>query len=177
VPNDTRAEITTLCGSTRFPTAHKLAMMHLTMMGRVVIPCGILGHADTPPGAQFLCDDGNELNEHKQELDSLHNEKILRSDGIFVVNVAGCVGDSTRREIQYAQDMGKKIEWMFPDAVPDWWMSTETAADTKGSDEDWSDPVSASEEPKVKVMSAMIGEPTYTFSRPTTGGDVRETMG
>lgn len=105
--------VTTLCGSTRFMDAHLLAMAHLSLAGRIVIPCGLYGHADSPMGAKYLTADGDPSVEEKQRLDELHLRKIDLSDGIFVVNVGGHIGDSTRKEITYAREQGKTIEYMF----------------------------------------------------------------
>lgn len=112
-----RPTVTTLCGSTRFPDAHFLAMAHLSMLGRIVIPLGLQGHADHPTGARFLTSDGDESTVEKKALDELHFRKIDLSDGIYVVNVAGYVGSSTRREIEYAEAHGKTVEFMFPEAA------------------------------------------------------------
>jgi hypothetical protein len=108
--------VTTLCGSTRFPEAFALANMHLSLRGRIVIGLGMMGHADDPRGAKFLTSDGDESTPGKQGLDQLHFRKIDISDGIFVVNVGGYIGSSTKREIAYAVKNGKTIEWMFPEA-------------------------------------------------------------
>jgi hypothetical protein len=110
--------IVTLCGSTRFPDAFALANAHLSMMGNLVISVGLCGHADEPRGARFLTSDGDESTPEKQRLDRLHYRKIDLADAIYVVNVGGYVGSSTRREIAYAQARGKAVEWMFPDAIP-----------------------------------------------------------
>lgn len=110
--------IITLCGSTRFPDAFALANAHLSMMGNLVISVGLHGHADEPRGARFLTSDGDEATPEKQGLDQLHFRKIDVADGIFVINVGGYVGSSTRREIEYARDHGKSVEWLFPDAIP-----------------------------------------------------------
>lgn len=121
----TKPLVTTLCGTTRFPDAFALANMHLSLQGRIVIGLGMLGHADEPRGALFLTSDGDETTPAKQSLDQLHYRKIDLSDGIYVVNVGGYVGSSTRREIAYAVDQGKTVEWMFPDAIPaDLWGHT-----------------------------------------------------
>lgn len=109
--------VTTLCGSTRFPDAFALANMHLSMMGRIVISVGLSGHADEPRGARFLTSDGDESTPEKQGLDQLHFRKIDLSDGIYVINVGGYVGSSTRREIEYAYETGKTVEWLFPDSA------------------------------------------------------------
>ncbi|MGG3810916.1 hypothetical protein ABEV34_04605 [Methylorubrum rhodesianum] len=109
-----RPLVFTLCGSTRFPDAFALANMHLTMLGRIVIGLGCFGHADQPTGARFLTSDGDESTPEKKHLDTLHFRKIDISDGIFVVNPGGYIGSSTKREIAYAQSLGKTVEWMFP---------------------------------------------------------------
>ena len=107
--------IFTLCGSSRFPAAHDIVNMHLTLLGHVVIPLGMYGHADQPTGARFLTSDGNEASEAKQHLDKIHLRKIDLADAIFVVNVGGYVGSSTRREIEYARTTGKDVQWLFPE--------------------------------------------------------------
>lgn len=113
----TRPIVTTLCGSTRFPDAFALANMHLSLQGRIVIGLGMLGHADEPRGARFLTSDADESTPEKQGLDQLHFRKIDLSDGIYVVNVGGYVGSSTKREIAYAEAHGKTVEWMFAPAA------------------------------------------------------------
>ncbi len=106
--------IYTLCGSSSFPEAFHLANMHLTMLGNVVISLGLFGHADQPTGAKFLTSDGNEATPEKQLLDKLHYRKIDLSDAILVINVGGYIGSSTKREIAYAESLGKQVEYMFP---------------------------------------------------------------
>jgi hypothetical protein len=106
-------KVYTLCGSSRFPQAFHLVNAHLSLMGHVVISLGLFGHADEPIGSRFLTSDGNENTEEKQRLDQLHFRKIDLSDAIFVVNVGGYVGSSTKREIEYALSKGKAVEWLF----------------------------------------------------------------
>lgn len=113
-----RPYVYTLCGSTRFPDAFALANMHLSTLGHIVIDLGMMGHANEPRGAGFLTSDGDGTTTVKQALDRLHLAKIDLSDAIYVVNVGGYVGDSTKREIAYARSRGKAVEWMFPDAIP-----------------------------------------------------------
>ena len=53
---------------------------------------------------------GNEPS--KEDLGALelaHYQKIDISDGIYVVNIGGYIGESVRREIEYAQLHGKEI--------------------------------------------------------------------
>jgi hypothetical protein len=111
--------IYTLCGSTRFPTAFALANMHLSLMGHIVISVGMFGHVDEPPGAKFMTSDGDESTVEKQRLDELHFRKIDKSDAIYVINVGGYVGNSTRREIAYAKGGGLTVQYMFLDAIPE----------------------------------------------------------
>ena len=45
-------------------------------------------------------------------LDDMHLRKIDMADEIFVVNVGGYIGESTRREIAYAEKIEKKINYL-----------------------------------------------------------------
>lgn len=42
-------------------------------------------------------------------LDSIHKKKIDISDAIYVVNIDGYIGDSTKNEIAYALKNGKEV--------------------------------------------------------------------
>jgi hypothetical protein len=44
----------------------------------------------------------------------MHKRKIDMADSIFVINVGGYIGDSTRSEIEYAKAHGKTIEYLEP---------------------------------------------------------------
>jgi hypothetical protein len=46
------------------------------------------------------------------KMDELHKRKIDLADEIFVVNVKGYIGKSTRSEIKYAKKLGKKITYL-----------------------------------------------------------------
>ncbi len=55
----------------------------------------------------------------KEVLDELHKRKIDLSDEVFVINVDGYVGESTRSEIDYAIEHSKPVFWLeAPDAQP-----------------------------------------------------------
>ena len=45
-------------------------------------------------------------------LDKMHKEKIKISDTIYVVNVVGYIGTSTKSEIEYAKSLGKEILYL-----------------------------------------------------------------
>lgn len=42
-------------------------------------------------------------------LEKIHRKKIDISDAIYVVNINGYIGDSTKREIEYAKATGKEV--------------------------------------------------------------------
>ena len=50
--------------------------------------------------------------DEEELLDVIHKEKIRLSDGIFVVNVGGYIGSSTRSEIEYAKNLGKEVLYL-----------------------------------------------------------------
>lgn len=45
-------------------------------------------------------------------LDDMHKRKIDMADGIYVINVGGYIGDSTRSEIEYAKALGKSVDYL-----------------------------------------------------------------
>lgn len=42
-------------------------------------------------------------------LDKIHRKKIDISDAIYVVNIDGYIGNSTKNEIEYAKNIGKEV--------------------------------------------------------------------
>ena len=48
-------------------------------------------------------------------LDDMHKRKIDMADGIYVINVNGYIGSSTRSEIVYARINGKQVLFLEPD--------------------------------------------------------------
>ena len=96
-------KVITLCGSTRFKDAFMEAQKRLTMQGNIVISVGLFGHS----GDDEVWADGME-----EMLYDMHRRKIDMADAIFVVNVGGYVGESTRGEIEYAKRNGKEIMYL-----------------------------------------------------------------
>ena len=45
-------------------------------------------------------------------LDDMHKRKIDMADEIFVINVGGYIGSSTRSEIEYATATGKAVKYL-----------------------------------------------------------------
>lgn len=97
----------TLCGSTKFKKAFEVINKQLSLEGHVVYSVAFYAHADNDPLKP----------EQKMKLDEVHCRKIDNSDGIFVIDLDGYIGESTRNEIAYAQQTGKFIAYLsnFPD--------------------------------------------------------------
>ena len=96
-------KVITLCGSTRFKDEFLEAQKRLTLEGNVVITVGLFGHS----GDDVVWTEGV-----KDMLDRQHLAKIDLADEIYVINVDGYIGDSTRREIAYAEYKGKSITYL-----------------------------------------------------------------
>jgi hypothetical protein len=104
--------VVTLCGSTRFKEQFLEVQKRLTLEGKIVISVGLFGHS----GDSEVWDgmDEGTLSKTKEMLDDMHKRKIDMADSIFVINVGGYIGDSTRSEIAYAKVHGKKVEYLEP---------------------------------------------------------------
>lgn len=127
-PMRPRPTIVCLCGSTRFRRAFEQANRSETLAGRIVLSVGMFGH-----------DEGIDMNGPvKAALDELHLAKIDLADEVLVLNATGgkcsrcdrfctcawcpdcnCevtvgpyIGESTRREIAYAETKGKPVRYL-----------------------------------------------------------------
>ncbi len=96
-------KVITLCGSARFKDAFMEAQKRLTLAGNIVISVGLFGHS----GDEEVWTEGI-----KDMLDDMHKRKIDMADEIFVINVGGYIGSSTRSEIEYAKTMGKAVRYL-----------------------------------------------------------------
>lgn len=96
-------KVITLCGSTRFRDAFLEAQKRLTLEGNIVISVGLFGHS----GDEEVWKPGT-----KEMLDDMHKRKIDMADEIYVINVGGYIGESTRSEIEYARAAGKEIRYL-----------------------------------------------------------------
>ena len=90
-----------LCGSTRFKDKFFEVARELTLKGYIVTMPMVFVHA------------GDEVNDmDKDYLDEVHKAKIADCDLIYVVNVDKYIGESTKSEIEWAMELGKKIEYL-----------------------------------------------------------------
>ncbi len=103
-------KVITLCGSTRFKDAFMETQKKLTLEGNIVISVGLFGHSGDNEVWENM-DEGT-LTKTKEMLDDMHKRKIDMADEIFVINVGGYVGDSTRSEIEYATQTGKTVRYL-----------------------------------------------------------------
>ena len=94
-------KIITLCGSTKFKQEFLNVNKWLTLQGNVVITVGLFGQVDNEPI----------FPEEKILLDEIHKVKIDLADEIFVIDINGYIGNSTKNEIEYANSKNKKIRF------------------------------------------------------------------
>ena len=97
-------KVITLCGSTRFKKEFEDTQRKLTLEGNIVLSVGLFSH----------CEENGEdwaKNGTKEMLDDIHKRKIDMSDEIFVINVGGYIGNSTKSEIEYARSKSIPIRY------------------------------------------------------------------
>jgi hypothetical protein len=92
-------KVITLCGSTKFKDEFIDMQKLLTLQGNIVLTVGLFGHS----GDDEVWEPGV-----KEKMDDMHKQRIDMSDEIFVINVNGYIGESTKAEIEYAKSKGKK---------------------------------------------------------------------
>ena len=103
-------KVITLCGSTRFKDEFMESQKRLTLEGNIVISVGLFGHAGDAEVWENM-DEGT-LTKTKEMLDDMHKRKIDMADEIYVINVGGYIGSSTKSEIEYANATGKGIRYL-----------------------------------------------------------------
>ncbi len=96
-------KVITLCGSTKFKDEFIEAQKRLTLEGNIVISVGLFGHS----GDSEVFTEGV-----KEMLDDMHFRKIDMTDEIFVINVDGYIGSSTKREVEYAKANKKIVRYL-----------------------------------------------------------------
>ena len=103
-------KVVTLCGSTRFKDEFMKAQKDLTLKGYIVISVGLVGHSGDSEVWENM-DEGT-LTKTKEMLDDMHKRKIDMADEIYVINVGGYIGESTKSEIEYAIKNNKKVNYL-----------------------------------------------------------------
>ena len=100
-------KIVTLCGSTKFKDEFIRANFLLTMKGYIVLSVGWFGHSKENVFTVTSVE--------KEFLDDLHKRKIELSDEVFIIDVDGYIGNSTRSEIAHAKTLQLPIFYLSKD--------------------------------------------------------------
>ena len=99
-----KRKVVTLCGSVRFWDKIQEVSERLELENEYVV-IGIIPH---------MMD--RDLTENEKDLlGEFHLKKIDLSDAIYVVNVDGYIGESVKKEIEYAKEKGKEIIYLEND--------------------------------------------------------------
>jgi hypothetical protein len=106
-PAEREAKVITLCGSTRFEAEFAEANQRLTLSGCVVLSLGLFRLPDLS-GYDWTADSSD----LRGRLGRVHLQKIRMADEVYVVDPGGYVGESTRREIAYAESLGKPVRYL-----------------------------------------------------------------
>ena len=101
-------KVITLCGSTRFKDEFIATQKRLSLEGCIVISVGLFGHS----GDEEVSRPGV-----KEMLDDMHLRKIDMADEVMVINPGGYIGQSTRREIEYAKSVGKPVNYLCTENI------------------------------------------------------------
>ncbi|MBQ3598950.1 MAG: hypothetical protein IKC06_01445 [Clostridia bacterium] len=92
-------KIITICGSYKFKKQMTEICEKLTLEGNCVFAPNGLARADKESYTQ----------EEMLMLAQMHKEKIKLSDAVFIVDIDGYIGNSTKSEIELAQALDKEI--------------------------------------------------------------------
>lgn len=95
--------IITLCGSSKFKQTFHEIEAKLCLEGNIVLSMNLFGHADNLDVFKPKT---------KSMLDDIHRQKIIMSDKIFVINVGGYIGESTKSEIEFAKRYNIAVEYL-----------------------------------------------------------------
>lgn len=93
-----KRKVVTICGSIRFWDKMQEMSEKLELENEFAV-IGVTPHVMERDFTQ----------QEEDLLDELHKIKIDISDAIYVVNVGGYIGNSTKNEIEYATKLGKEI--------------------------------------------------------------------
>ena len=110
----TRPTVVCLCGSMRFWREFQRASLRETLDGNIVLSIGAASGTDDEhfgnlPRAEY--------DQIKAMLDELHLRKVEMADEVLILNVGGYIGQSTRRELEHALRLGKRVRYLEPQAV------------------------------------------------------------
>lgn len=94
-------KVVTICGSMKFKDKMMEITKDLEIKNKYVV-------------IQCVYSNDKLSGEEQNILSDLHYKKIDISDAIYVVNVNGYIGTSTKKEIEYAKSLNKEIFSLEP---------------------------------------------------------------
>lgn len=94
-----RRKIVCLCGSTRFKDQFKEAYLNESLKGHIVLT------------VSCFRDEYELSQEEKERVDGLHLDRIRLSDDVLFINVDGYIGESSKKELAFAKELGKVIRF------------------------------------------------------------------
>ncbi len=100
---DKKRKIVCLCGSTKFKKEFEEITRLESLKGNIVLTVAQFSHFDNIPISD----------EEKKIFDELHKRKIDMADEVFIVNVDGYIGETTKNEISYALKHKKRIIYLY----------------------------------------------------------------
>ena len=98
-----KVKVVCLCGSRKFASEFVSEQTRLTLEGNVVL---------TPLFSFYNVEMEELTEEQKIMLKKLHFKRIEMADEVRVINKNGYVGESTKKEIEYATSLNKKINYL-----------------------------------------------------------------
>ena len=106
-------KIICFCGSSKFVGEMAVLMWEFEKLGNICVGLHLM-----PNGYGEAKGHGKnyhhlaELEGIAEQMDALHRRKIDLADEIFIVNLNGYIGESTRNEIEYAEKLKKPIKYL-----------------------------------------------------------------
>ena len=114
-PSVKRPKIVCFCGSSRFIEQFGIFMWEYEKAGNIALGLHWLPPSYFDELNRPAADDHQaEAEGLAEKMDELHLRKIDLADEVFILNVGGYIGESTRNEIEYAKKLGKKIKYLEP---------------------------------------------------------------
>lgn len=100
-------KIVCLCGSTKFKADFERANREETAKGNIILTVAMFGHLE-----------GLDMDsEEKKTFDAVHYDKIKLADEVLVINTDNYIGESTKKEIEYAQSLNKPVRLLHKDGI------------------------------------------------------------
>lgn len=92
-----------LCGSTQFKEEFEMVQKELTLRGHIVLSLGCFEHSENGTYNEY----------QKKQLEKQHMARIDLASSVMVINKDGYIGESTKKEIEYAKDTNKSVFYWY----------------------------------------------------------------